>query len=36
MQILKSIGIQGKVHAGMALGMPLFLYPNYIDKNRSQ
>lgn len=35
-KFLKSIGIQGKVHAGMALGMPLFLYPNYIDKNRSQ
>ena len=31
-KFLKSIGIQGKVHAGMALGMPLFLYPNYIDK----
>ena len=30
-KFLKSIGIQGKVHAGMALGMPLFLYPNYID-----
>ena len=31
-KFLKSIGIQGNVHAGMALGMPLFLYPNYIDK----
>ncbi len=25
-------GIRGKIHAGMALGMPRFHYPNYIDK----
>lgn len=31
-KFLKSIGINETVHAGMALGMPLFLYPNYIDK----
>lgn len=29
---LKSIGIEGEVQAAMALGMPQFLYPNYIDK----
>ena len=29
---LKSIGIEGDVQAAMALGMPQFLYPNYIDK----
>ena len=25
-------GIRGKIHAGMALGMPEFRYPRYIDK----
>ncbi len=28
----KLLGIQGTIHAGMALGMPAFLFPNYIDK----
>lgn len=28
----KTIGIKGKIHAGMALGMPQFQYPNYIDR----
>lgn len=28
----KMLGINGKIHAGMALGMPQFQYPNYIDR----
>lgn len=28
----KLLGIDGEIHAGMAIGMPLFRYPNYIDK----
>jgi len=28
----KILGINGIIHAGMALGMPLFQYPNYIDR----
>lgn len=28
----KALGIQGKIHAGMALGMPAYRYTNYIDK----
>ena len=28
----KMLGINGKIHAGMALGMPLFEYANYIDR----
>ena len=28
----KVLGINGTIHAGMALGMPLFQYPNYIDR----
>ncbi|MCC8019397.1 MAG: nitroreductase family protein [Rikenellaceae bacterium] len=28
----KMLGIDGRVHAGMALGIPRFRYPNYIDK----
>lgn len=31
-RFLRSLGIEGTVHAGMALGMPLFRFPNYIDK----
>lgn len=31
-RLLRSLGIEGTVHAGMALGMPLFRFPNYIDK----
>lgn len=26
------LGIEGEVHAGMALGMPAFRFPNYIDR----
>mgnify|MGYP003623243307 CR=1 FL=1 len=26
------LGIDGEIHAGMALGMPDFTYPNYIDR----
>jgi len=25
-------GIEGEIHAGMALGMPVFRFPNYIDR----
>ncbi|MCL2682983.1 MAG: nitroreductase family protein [Bacteroidales bacterium] len=28
----KILGINGTIHAGMALGMPQFEYPNYIDR----
>jgi nitroreductase len=28
----KILGINGEVHAGMALGMPQFEFPNYIDR----
>lgn len=28
----KMLGISGKIHAGMALGIPAFRYPNYIDR----
>ena len=31
-RIMKYLRIKGKIHAGMALGMPKFIYPNYIDK----
>ncbi len=31
-KFLRSIGITETVHAGMALGMPQFIYPNYADK----
>lgn len=31
-KLAKILGIQGKIHAGMALGMPAFEFPNYIDK----
>ena len=30
--LAKKLGIDGTIHAGMALGMPAFRYPNYIDK----
>lgn len=30
--INKALGIKGKIHAGMALGMPEFKYPKYIDR----
>lgn len=28
----RELGIDGTIHAGMALGMPQFEYPNYIDR----
>lgn len=28
----KKLGIDGRIHAGMALGMPAFRYKNYIDR----
>lgn len=31
-ELEKLLGIDGTIHAGMALGMPAFLFPNYIDK----
>jgi len=30
--LARRFGIRGKIHAGMALGMPEFAFPNYIDK----
>lgn len=31
-KLAKELGINGEIHAGMALGMPAFRFPNYIDK----
>ena len=31
-RLAKMLGISGKIDAGMALGMPAFRYPNYIDR----
>lgn len=31
--IAKLLGIEGTIHAGMALGMPTLKYINYVDKN---
>lgn len=31
-RLLSALGIAGTVHAGMALGIPDFFYPNYMDK----
>lgn len=31
-QLAKELGIDGDIHAGMALAMPAFRFPNYIDK----
>lgn len=28
----KALGIEGKIHAGMALGMPAFRFANYVDR----
>ncbi|MGL5318523.1 MAG: nitroreductase family protein [Bacteroidales bacterium] len=30
--LAKSLGIDGTIHAAMAMGMPAFRFPNYIDK----
>ena len=32
----KALGIEGQIHAGMALGMPAFRYTNYIDRKDIQ
>lgn len=32
----KMLGIDGKIHAGMALAMPLFKFENYVDRTRNQ
>ena len=31
-RLAKRLGISGKIRAGMALGIPAFRYPNYIDR----
>ncbi len=31
-KLAQKLGIDGKIHAAMALGMPAFRFPNYIDK----
>ena len=31
-KLAEELGIKGTIHAGMALGMPDFRFPNYIDK----
>jgi len=31
-RLARHFGIEGAIHAGMALGMPAYAYPNYIDK----
>lgn len=28
----RTLGIEGRIHAVMALGVPAFRYPNYIDR----
>ncbi|MCD8260794.1 MAG: nitroreductase family protein [Bacteroides sp.] len=33
-RINKLLGIEGEIYAGLALGMPSFKYPNYIDKKK--
>ena len=35
-RIQKLLGIKGKVHAGMALGVPSMDYPNYADRRRAR
>lgn len=30
--LARELGINGTIHAGMALGMPAFRFPNYVDK----
>lgn len=32
-KLRKKLGIKGKVHAGMALGLPAFQYPWHVDRN---
>lgn len=31
-KLAKMLGIEGTIHAGMAMGMPVFKYPKYIDR----
>lgn len=31
-RLAKALGIEGEIHAGMALGMPASLFPNYVEK----
>lgn len=33
-ELARLLGIEGKIHAIMALGMPAFLYPNYPDRKK--
>ena len=35
-RLAKMLGISGKIRAGMALGIPAFRYPNYIDRKEVQ
>ncbi|MEG1606771.1 MAG: nitroreductase family protein [Mucinivorans sp.] len=30
----KKLGVDGTIHAGMALGIPQFRYPNYVDRKK--
>lgn len=32
----RTLGIEGRIHAVMALGVPAFRYPNYIDRKEVQ
>ena len=32
-RIIEYLNIEGKIHAGMALGIPKFLFLSYMDKN---
>lgn len=31
-RLVQKLGIEGEIHAGMALGMPAFTFPNYIER----
>ncbi|WP_297604219.1 nitroreductase family protein [uncultured Alistipes sp.] len=31
-RLARELGIEGTIHAGMALGMPVCLFPNYVEK----
>ena len=35
-RLAKMLGISGKIRAGMALGIPAFRYPNYIDRKEPE
>lgn len=34
--LAKALGIEGKIHAIMALGMPAFIYPKYADRKEAE